>query len=347
MGARPPYERILADRLRGKRRRSSCTTGRPTPPGEFTTGRSSQGVEGTSSSSQLIMGRRAPFRPAGIVTAADRAAGGKGPGRQGSQGPSGCGRVPGALPGHALKYVDVMRASSSARLLGLWDDPYLTLSKSYEATVVRQCGLCPGRMIYRDRKPVHWCLVHNTALAEAEVEYADHTSPSSTCACRSRGGGRGAARAGRQARGVRHLDDNAVDAARQPGGGGESRAGVRRVARHPRWIGRVPAGGARPGGGVPDRVRAGLSTGSLGQLPREALLRLQGAATSRSFRRDSAPRACPSPPEASTASTSRGTRRWKRAPASCTRRPDTALTTTSSVASTGCGSTRPSDEAGA
>ena len=33
-------------------------------------------------------------------------------------------------------------------------------------------------LIYRDKKPVHWCLVHNTALAEAEIEYADHASPS-------------------------------------------------------------------------------------------------------------------------------------------------------------------------
>jgi isoleucyl-tRNA synthetase len=81
---------------------------------------------------------------------------------------------------HALKFVDVMRAEfKRLGCLGLWDDPYLTLSKEYEATIVRQLAAFTRRdLIYRDKKPVHWCVVHRTALAEAEVEYEEHTSPS-------------------------------------------------------------------------------------------------------------------------------------------------------------------------
>jgi isoleucyl-tRNA synthetase len=81
---------------------------------------------------------------------------------------------------HALKFVDVMRGEfKRLGCLGDWDHPYLTLSKDYEATIVRQLAAFARRgLIYRDKKPVHWCLVHRTALAEAEVEYEDHASPS-------------------------------------------------------------------------------------------------------------------------------------------------------------------------
>ncbi|MDB4979476.1 MAG: isoleucyl-tRNA synthetase [Myxococcales bacterium] len=81
---------------------------------------------------------------------------------------------------HALKFVDVMRGEfKRLGCLGNWDDPYLTLSKDYEATIVRQLAAFARRgLVYRDKKPVHWCLVHKTALAEAEVEYEDHSSPS-------------------------------------------------------------------------------------------------------------------------------------------------------------------------
>src|SRR5450755_2508159 len=81
---------------------------------------------------------------------------------------------------HALKFVDVMRGEfKRLGCLGNWDDPYLTLAKDYEATIVRQLAAFARRgLIYRDKKPVHWCLVHRTALAEAEVEYEDHASPS-------------------------------------------------------------------------------------------------------------------------------------------------------------------------
>src|SRR6185295_15429014 len=81
---------------------------------------------------------------------------------------------------HALRFVDVMRAEfKRLGCLGLWDDPYLTLSADYEAAIARELAAFARRgLIYRDKKPVHWCSVHRTALAEAEVEYEDHASPS-------------------------------------------------------------------------------------------------------------------------------------------------------------------------
>jgi len=81
---------------------------------------------------------------------------------------------------HALKFVDVMRAEfKRLGCVGQWEDPYLTLTTDYEATIVRQLAEFARRgLIYRDKKPVHWCTFHRTALAEAEVEYEEHASPS-------------------------------------------------------------------------------------------------------------------------------------------------------------------------
>jgi isoleucyl-tRNA synthetase len=81
---------------------------------------------------------------------------------------------------HALKFVDVMRGEfKRLGCVGIWDDPYLTLAKGYEATIVRQLGVfARAGILYRAKRPVHWCVTHQTALAEAEVEYAEHTSPS-------------------------------------------------------------------------------------------------------------------------------------------------------------------------
>ena len=61
-----------------------------------------------------------------------------------------------------------------------WEQPYLTLQKTYEAAQIRVFGemLLKGH-IYRGLKPVHWSPSSRTALAEAELEYPDgHTSPS-------------------------------------------------------------------------------------------------------------------------------------------------------------------------
>ena len=64
-------------------------------------------------------------------------------------------------------------------ILGLWEDPYLTMSNAYEAETARQFGRFIERgYVYKGARPVYWCIHDQTALAEAEVEYREHTSPS-------------------------------------------------------------------------------------------------------------------------------------------------------------------------
>jgi isoleucyl-tRNA synthetase len=64
-------------------------------------------------------------------------------------------------------------------ILGLWENPYLTMSNTYEAETARQFGRFVERgYVYKGARPVYWCIHDQTALAEAEVEYREHTSPS-------------------------------------------------------------------------------------------------------------------------------------------------------------------------
>tara|TARA_R110002096_G_scaffold77896_9_gene183432 strand:+ start:12828 stop:15644 length:2817 start_codon:yes stop_codon:yes gene_type:complete len=64
-------------------------------------------------------------------------------------------------------------------VFGDWDHPYLTLHKSYEVAIVKALAeFARGGYLYRGKKPVYWCPKDRTALAEAEIEYADHSSPS-------------------------------------------------------------------------------------------------------------------------------------------------------------------------
>ncbi|TKB61363.1 MAG: isoleucine--tRNA ligase [Nitrospira sp.] len=64
-------------------------------------------------------------------------------------------------------------------ILGDWQRPYLTMNPGYEATIIREFGKFVERGgVYKGLKPVLWCTADQTALAEAEVEYEDHTSPS-------------------------------------------------------------------------------------------------------------------------------------------------------------------------
>ncbi|HMQ03557.1 MAG TPA: isoleucine--tRNA ligase [Pyrinomonadaceae bacterium] len=64
-------------------------------------------------------------------------------------------------------------------ILGEWDDPYLTMSAEYEAATARLFGRFLERgYVYKGLRPVYWCIHDRTALAEAEVEYKEHTSPS-------------------------------------------------------------------------------------------------------------------------------------------------------------------------
>ncbi|HBV92912.1 MAG TPA: isoleucine--tRNA ligase [Pantoea sp.] len=64
-------------------------------------------------------------------------------------------------------------------VLGDWDRPYLTMDFGTEANIIRALGKIIGNgHLHKGAKPVHWCLDCRSALAEAEVEYYDKTSPS-------------------------------------------------------------------------------------------------------------------------------------------------------------------------
>jgi len=81
---------------------------------------------------------------------------------------------------YALKYVAIQKDEfNRLGVFGDWDNPYLTLSREYEEAIVSSFAeLVKKGYIYRGLKPVNWCYTCETALAEAEVEYEDHTSPS-------------------------------------------------------------------------------------------------------------------------------------------------------------------------
>ena len=81
---------------------------------------------------------------------------------------------------YAETYVGLMRDDfKRLGILGQWESPYLTMHYSYQAAIVRALGsLVRQGMTYKGKKPVHWCIHCRTALAEAEVEYEPHTSPS-------------------------------------------------------------------------------------------------------------------------------------------------------------------------
>ena len=81
---------------------------------------------------------------------------------------------------YALKFLDIQREEfKRLGVFGDWQEPYLTMAYSYEASIVREFGRFVEKgYVYKGKKPVHWCPSCVTALAEAEVEYADKESPS-------------------------------------------------------------------------------------------------------------------------------------------------------------------------
>ncbi len=85
-----------------------------------------------------------------------------------------------ACRAYAQKFVD-LQTSQFQRIgcFGRWDKPYLTMARDYEArTLEAFYGFLEKGFVYRGLKPVYWCIHDRTALAEAEVEYEQHTSPS-------------------------------------------------------------------------------------------------------------------------------------------------------------------------
>ncbi|MCK5132322.1 MAG: isoleucine--tRNA ligase [Candidatus Sabulitectum sp.] len=81
---------------------------------------------------------------------------------------------------YAAGFVDVQREDfKRLGIFGRWDSPYLTMKKTYEAGIVSAFGkMVEEGYIYQGLRPIHWCTSCTTALADAEVEHGDHTSPS-------------------------------------------------------------------------------------------------------------------------------------------------------------------------
>lgn len=81
---------------------------------------------------------------------------------------------------YAEKFINIQRSEfKRLGVLGEWDNPYLTMNYPYEAAIVREFGkfVLNGSLV-RNKRPIYWCISCKTALAEAEVEYGQHTSPS-------------------------------------------------------------------------------------------------------------------------------------------------------------------------
>jgi isoleucyl-tRNA synthetase len=85
-----------------------------------------------------------------------------------------------ACRAYAERFIGVMTEEfQRLGIFGDWQHPYLTMNYHYQAAIARALGRFIDRgLVYKGKKPVHWCIHCRTALAEAEVEYEDHVSPS-------------------------------------------------------------------------------------------------------------------------------------------------------------------------
>jgi isoleucyl-tRNA synthetase len=94
---------------------------------------------------------------------------------------------------YATRYVEQHKKDfKRLGVFGRWNHPYLTMSHDFEAVIAGALlDFMDKGYVYRGRKPVYWCIYDNTALAEAEVEYEDHTSPSIWLTFKVVGGGSG------------------------------------------------------------------------------------------------------------------------------------------------------------
>ena len=85
-----------------------------------------------------------------------------------------------ACRAYAQKYVDLQNTSfQRLGIFGRWDKPYMTMAPEYQAVIAGAfVDFFARGYVYRGLKPVNWCISCRTALAEAEVEYENHKSPS-------------------------------------------------------------------------------------------------------------------------------------------------------------------------
>src|SRR3990170_1497732 len=81
---------------------------------------------------------------------------------------------------HARKFIDIQREEfKRLGVFGDWKHPYITMEPAYQAVIAREFGRFVGHgTVYKGLKPVHWCMHCKTALAQAEIEYEDQTTPS-------------------------------------------------------------------------------------------------------------------------------------------------------------------------
>jgi len=81
---------------------------------------------------------------------------------------------------YAEKFIKIQRDEfKRLGVMGEWENPYLTMNYAYEAVIAKECcKFALDGSLYHSKKPIHWCFDCKTALAEAELEYADETSPS-------------------------------------------------------------------------------------------------------------------------------------------------------------------------
>ena len=141
-----------------------------------------------------------------------------------------------ACRAYASRFIDVMSGEFQRLcVFGDWDHLYLTMDFRYQAAIARALGkFVEQGLVYKGKKPVHWCIHCRTALAEAEVEYrgslvAVHLCRVPAVAGEQRDHRRACARARGTAGLGAHLDDDAVDDSVQPGDRLSSRLRLRRV----------------------------------------------------------------------------------------------------------------------
>ena len=81
---------------------------------------------------------------------------------------------------HATRFVDIQKEEfKKLGVIGDWENPYLTMDFKFEANIYRElCAIANQGLLVQRSKPVYWSWAAQTALAEAEVEYEDKTSPS-------------------------------------------------------------------------------------------------------------------------------------------------------------------------
>jgi len=88
--------------------------------------------------------------------------------------------IRGECRNYANRFIDIQREEfKRLGVMGEWDNPYLTMNYEYEARIAKECAqFALDGGLYKGKKPIHWCCSCKTALAEAEIEHADSSSPS-------------------------------------------------------------------------------------------------------------------------------------------------------------------------